>query len=225
MAVAYDTDTQALQNVSVSTVTFSHTVTGANPAIVVFVDLIGTAQTVSSVTYAGASLSSIGALDNNNVNPCRIEAWALANCASGANNVVVTLSANNSAWDASAISFTGAHQTQGSNFTGFQSANLGSASTGTVTVTTGATGDMVVDATVSTSNNGTTAGAGQTQQWRDNAGNTNTQGSTKAGGASVDMVENWDGTGFTKSLVALNVVQVAAAFDELISSRLLLSVP
>lgn len=211
MAVAYDLDTQALQNVNVSSVTFSHTTSGTNRALVVFVVLIGVAQTVSSITYALTNLTLIGVRQHSGgATAGTIEAWGLANPATGANNVVVTLSANNSAWDASAISFTGAHQTTASAFTGFQHAgNANATATVSATVTTGTTGDMVVDCTESQAGNGTTSGTGQTQRWQDNSGSTNTQGSTKAGAASVTMTENWvpNQDANVLNIAALNVVQ------------------
>lgn len=213
MAVAYDNDTQALQNANVSSVTFSHTAAGSNRGILVYVCLQGTSQTVSSVTYAGASLSLIGAQNNSDTSgPNRLEVWGLAASATGANNVIVTLSANNTAWDASAISFTGAHQTQASNFTGFQSAaqDNGISASISVTVTTGATNDLVCSGTCSTfGGDGAAPGSGQTQQWLDNSGATNTMGSTKAGGASVTMTENWGTNDAVATIAAVNIVQVS----------------
>jgi hypothetical protein len=203
--VAFDARTTNLQNASSSTTTFSHTVTGSNPALVVFVALTGTAQTVSSITYNGVSLTSIGTVnDTLGATKPRLEAWGLSGPATGAHNVVVTLSAANSGWDAIAVSFTG---TAGSGtFDGFQSAIQSGAGTSvTVTVTTGDTGDMVVDCTASCADNGTTSGSGQTQRWQDNSGTSNTQGSTKAGGASVAMSESWDNSTDGKVLVGINV--------------------
>lgn len=212
MAVAYDLDTQSLNQVNLSTVTFSHTTSGANRGLLVYVILQGTAQTVSTITYAGVSMTFIDALNTTCASAnCRVEAWGLAAPASGANNVVVTLSASNTAWDVSAISFTGVIQTDPI-ADGFQSAN-GAVNTLSVTVTTGQSGDLVSDCTGSTVNNGTTSSPG-TQQWQNNTGPTNTQGQTTAGGASITVTENWDGTGPSppcKGLIAVNVKQAAGA--------------
>ena len=209
MAVAYDNDTQALNNTNVSSVTYSHTTAGSNRALAVFVALHGTGQTVSSITYAGTALTVIGTITG--ATNQRLEAWGLAAAATGANNVVVTLSASNDGWDASAISFTGANQTFGTCFTGVQSANNGTGTSITNTVTTGQTNDVVVSGTCSSSGDGTAPGSGQTQQWLDNSGASNTMGSTKAGAASVAMVENWINSPGTDgcSAIAVNIAQVS----------------
>lgn len=203
--VAFDARTTNLQNTTSSSTTFSHTVTGSSPALVVFVVLTGTAQTVSGVTYNGVAMSSLGSKNSTLGNPtqCRVEAWGLAAPATGAHNVAVTLSAANSSWDVIANSFTGT--AAAGTFDGFQSAEGSSASSVSVTVTTGDTGDMVVDCSGSTADNGTTSGAGQTQRWQDNSGSSNTQGGTKAGGASVTMTENWDSNDNGKILVGVNI--------------------
>lgn len=209
MSVAYDNDTQALQNVNVSSVTKAHTTAGINRALLVFVDLLGVSQSVSSITYAGKALSLVRAA-NAGTNQ-RLEVWGLVNPAIGANNVIVNLSANNAAWDASAISFTGADQDASTVFNGAQ---VGASSNGdlsvVVTVTTGKSGDMVVAGTSSIARNVAAPGAGQTQQWSDNSGSTNTMGDTKAGAASVTMTENWDNIdlgGNQFMAIALNVAQ------------------
>lgn len=203
--VAFDARTTNLQNTSASSTTFSHTVTGSNPALVVFVALTGTAQTVSTITYNGVSMSLIGAISgvNGTVKP-RLEAWGLSGPATGANNVVVTLSAANASWDAIAVSFTGT--AAASTFDGLQTADhTGGLSSLSVTVTTGNANSMIVDGTCSTADNGTTSGAGQTQRWQDNSGSSNTQGSTAVGGASITMTENWDASTDGKVMIGLNV--------------------
>lgn len=204
--VAFDARTTQLQLVAGTgtSTTFAHVVTGSGPGILVWVILTGTAQTVSSVTYGGQALSLIGSKNGTIATICRLELWGLTACPTGSNNVVVTLSAANSAWDVISDSFTGVAAAGA--FDGFQSTeNTTGTATLTVTVTTGDTGDMVADATASTADNGTTSGAGQTQRWQDNSGATNTQGSTKAGGASVAMSETWDGPDTCHLLAAVNI--------------------
>jgi len=212
MAVAYDNDTQSLQLAATNTTTFAHVTSGADRAIVVYVALVASAQTVSTITYGGQSLGLIYAYDDTWLGG-RIEAWGLANCPTGSNNVVVTLSANSAAWDVSAISFTGAHQTGGTTtFNGAQ-VNWNAESTALASVAiTSATDAMVVSGTLSTQANGTAPSGGGTQRWLDNSGSTNTQGSTWPGAASVTVTENWDATrsvGYFKVL-ALNVSATAA---------------
>jgi len=209
-AVAFDAVTTAL-NTNASSKTQAHTVTGSNPAIVVFIVLSGQTVTVSSVTYAGAGLTQIGTTLDFGIGGsiARLVAYGLENCATGANNVVVTLSGTNPSFDTAIISFTGVQTT--SAFDGFQSTTTIGASANNLsrTVTTGATDDMVVDATGSTSANGTTSSPG-TQRWLDNSGGTNTRGATTAGGASVTVTENWDASSQNFGLVAFNIKQYVA---------------
>lgn len=213
-AVAFDAVTTSLNNGALdSPKSFSHTTTGSNRALVVFVVLTGTAQTVSSITYNSVALTFFNAFNLTGTPTARLEAWALSNPASGANNVTVTLSAGNADWDIIAESFTGAHQTTTSLLTSWQTAQSLDATITTATVTS-ASGDMVIDASQSTGNNGTTSGTGQTQRWQDNTGGTNTQGSTKAG-PDTTMAESWDSTcgasDACHGVAAMNVVQVVAA--------------
>ena len=207
-ASAYDNDTQSLNLVATNTTTFSHTAAGSERAITVCVMLTGTTQTVSSITYGGTGLSSIGSGNFGAVG--RIEAWGLAASATGANNVVVTLSAANAAWDASAVSYTGANQSGGtSTFNGFQSAGNASGSDTSIAVTvTSTTNDLVSDCALSVNGNGTTSSPG-TQRWQDNSGLTNTQGQTAAGATTVTTTETYDsvaGTTNQYNLVGFNVV-------------------
>jgi len=207
-SVAYDNDTQQLQIVTTNTTTFSHTTSGANRALVVYVILSGISQSVSTITYAGTSLALIGARDDSDTSGTRIEAWGLAAPASGANNVIVTLSASNAAWDVSAVSFTGAHQTGGSTtFNGFTGADAdGVTASVSVNITT-TSSDMVTDCSASNSNNGTTSSPG-TQIWQDNSGATNTQGQYYAStGTSETLTETWDVISFGKQVVGLNITK------------------
>jgi hypothetical protein len=209
-AVAFNAVTSSLQIVSTNTVTFSHTTAGLDRALVVYIATAGT-TTVSGITYAGTAMTLIGSFALA-ASAGRVEAWGLTNPATGANNVIVTLASSSTAWDAIALSVTGAHQTHASCFTGVQTAGNTSTTNLTVTITTGQTGDLVVSGTISTAGNGTTPGAGQTQRWVDNAGGSNTQGSTKAGAASVAMVENWDAVNTNAyGMVAFNIGQSGVA--------------
>jgi hypothetical protein len=191
MAVSFVADTQALQNVNASSVTFSFPA-GTADAIAVFVMLEHTSQSVSSITFnVTENLASIGAFSETTTpNACRIEAWGKAPSVGGTHNVVVTLSASNTAWDASAISYLGADQTGGSStFNGFQSTQGNNSVLNLSVTVTSASGNIVQDGTCSVIQaNGTTASA----DWTDNSGSTNTQGKHYAGATSVVCTENWD---------------------------------
>jgi hypothetical protein len=196
-AVAWNATTSALQNVGTNTVTFSHTVAGGTPAIVVYVPMLGTAQTVSSITYAGQSLA-LGCAQNITGTTGRVEAWRLLAPPAGTANVVVTLSGVNAAWDAVATSVSGAES-----FGACFEADGGATNVMSQTVTAGASGDLVIHGSISTADNIATVTA--TSRWSDNNGSTNTQGGTTSGGASVQVTHTWDNSSAGKGLIAFNI--------------------
>ena len=137
-----------------NSLTFSHTVgaAGTNRLLVVGVSICTTGfnnYTVTSVTYGGNALTSVGGISGfwfESLFPLRLgfvrsETWALAGPATGPNNVVVTLSGTTN-FVAGAISFTGASQTipPGTFFSA-----TGTSTTPSVNVTTVNEGDVVID--------------------------------------------------------------------------------
>lgn len=198
-AVGYVSDTQALQNSGVDNFTFAHDCgAGSNRALIVSVD-IQNQSTVVSITYGGVGLTQIGGTNFGALS--RLELWGLVAPATGANDVIVTISAGDQ-WDASATCFDGVDQTGGATtFTGYATqAGAGASATTTVSVTSGSTSDMVLSVTVSTTDDHSSVGAGQTKQWEDNSGSTNTAGSTKTGAAgAVTMDHTWTGNGVANS--------------------------
>ena len=125
MAIAFDTITTPA-NVTATSLTFSHTTTGANRILFVGI-LTGGGDIVTGVTYAGVSMTLVNKniLASGNV----IYLYVLVAPASGANNVVVSQSAS-AFLDAAAISYTGAKQS------GQPDANTTGAGTGTSLTTT-----------------------------------------------------------------------------------------
>lgn len=108
MAVAFDfgtgTNTSAINAASK---TFSHTCSGSNLILIVGVAWTSASVTVSSVSYNGVALTAVAAVSaNGNI---KVQYYYLVAPATGANNVIVTMSANASFVTASA-SFTGASQ-------------------------------------------------------------------------------------------------------------------
>ncbi len=158
-----------------NSLTFSHTIgaAGTNRLLVVGVSICTTGfnnYTVTSVTYGGNALTSVGGISGfwfESLFPLRLgfvrsETWALAGPATGPNNVVVTLSGTTN-FVAGAISFTGASQTipPGTFFSA-----TGTSTTPSVNVTTVNEGDVVID-TVARRNASPaiSPGSGQTQRW------------------------------------------------------------
>jgi len=219
-AVAYDNDTQLLNQTLVATVasTFTHVNTGSNLALIVAIMMPGTDPGTWTVTYNSVAMTLIGNTTFQNnvpVDVARLYLFGLAAPASGSNTVSVTSSLGTLNTDLSAISFTGADQTGGTTtFNGYvskQSEDLENPVS--VTVTSGSTNDMVLAATISVANNHSGQGAGQTNRWEDNTGSINTAASTKAGAAgTVQMDETWDdvaSTG-THDVVGVNITAAAS---------------
>lgn len=88
---------------SASSITFSHTTSGANRYL--FVAVATAASAITGVTYNGSSMTKLNGLVSDS-----FTVWGIAGPTSGANNVVVSLSGS-SAIRAIAHSFNGANQT------------------------------------------------------------------------------------------------------------------
>lgn len=107
MAIAYDTITNAgLWDGSQSSVTWSHTCSGSDRALVVYVN--PWQNSCSGVTYNGVSMTALGTYIT--ASGWKLYAFYLKNPASGTNNVVATLNTSTYVRTA-AVSFTGADQT------------------------------------------------------------------------------------------------------------------
>lgn len=209
MAVTLDATSSVFTSAGSST-TLSHTTSGANRGLLVFVGIetaLG-APTVSSVTYAGVSMTLVrsDAVASGSV---RSEIWKLAAPASGANNIVVTLSA---AADHAVAgqSYNNVHADVVSNHNGV------ALTTGNPSVAvTSAVGELVADITHSQRDNTDaqiSPGAGQTQRWTQGAGDNRprAKGSTEAGAASVTMSWSYAAATREKTLSAASVKEVVA---------------
>lgn len=119
MAVAFDAvgPSAAGQTASNPTsVTWSHTCTGSNRALLVFVAVgqnsggDGT-KTISGVTYAGVPMTHLGTRHTNDDTFGYLACYGLAAPATGANNVVVSFNSAPSVAECASESFTGVDQT------------------------------------------------------------------------------------------------------------------
>lgn len=197
MPIAHDLTTQATAN-SVTSLTFSHTVSGADRLLIVGVQTNG--SNVTGVTYAGVAMTAVGQLTSGGV---RVEMFRLIAPATGANSVVVSVAATTDI-GAAASSYTGAHQTT----------PLGAAATASGTGTeptvnvVAAVDDLVIDATGMV-NAVLTAGPGQTQRANYSTGVDLLTGvmSTEPGAATVTM--SW--TGGTNDWAAIGVAMKPVA--------------
>ena len=109
MAIAFDAATSGGYVTSTS-MTYSHTVGagGSNRLLVVGVDVFNSADTVTGITYAGISLTKIVHITSSG-NSVTNHLYYLLNPATGANNVVVSLSVSNNVASGCA-SYTGIKQ-------------------------------------------------------------------------------------------------------------------
>ncbi|MBI3812387.1 MAG: hypothetical protein HY283_09330 [Nitrospirae bacterium] len=209
--IAFDAPSSATNNTA--SLTWSHTVgAGSNSILVVGVSILNnSSQTVTGVTYAGVPLTLIGS-QNNGTN-ARVELWYRLVPATGANNVVVTLSAA-AAVVGGAVSFTGVDQTSPVDASAFNSGNITPV---TVTITTVTNNAWVVDvlASLASSANTVTAAAGQTERWNVAIGgnpNARGAGSTKGPISPAGAVTmSWSLTGGPPRRSAIGAVALKPA--------------
>ena len=200
MAIAFDAASSASGN-SVSSLTWSHTCTGADLILIVGVSWFGSARTVSGVTYAGTALTSVGSANSGGQ---KMEIFRLVAPATGANNVVVTMSSAGETV-AGAHSYTGVDSTT-------PLGTFASAIGGPTVDVTSATDEVVVDC--ASMDNLLTVGAGQTQRWNISLGGglTSGAGSSEPGAATVTM--SWSGTPtFAWSIGGVSMKPVGAGVE------------
>jgi uncharacterized repeat protein (TIGR01451 family) len=174
--------------VTAASLTWAHTIgaAGVNRILIVGVSIRNSSsQTVSNVTYNGTNLTLVG--QSTNSTNARVEIWRLIAPATGAHNVVVTLSAA-ARFVGGAASFTGVSQTASLALGAFFPAT-GNTPTPTVNVTSVLQGQLVIDtianANLATATAAPCVGAGQTQRWTDRTTN-GTAGNNTPGAGSTE---------------------------------------
>ena len=199
MAVVFDAATTAQTAFNV-TLTWSHTTSGTDRALFVAVTAN---ESISGVTYNGVSMTAVETGETH------IRLYALANPATGANNVVVTTSGGDGAIVAVAASYTGVDQTTA--YDGVQ-ASLTGGTAPSVTVTS-ATDNLVVGMSGVKDNSGhavQTAGAGQTSRGSITQDGAYVILSDEAGAASVThSYTRTDGAFYSQNIVGVNVIAAA----------------
>lgn len=93
MAIAFDT-VSGLQSATSNSITYSHTCTGSDRFLMVGVNTFDATTNVTGVTYNGVAMTAHPSNPQSSGASERIWVYYLANPASGANNVVVSLSAS-----------------------------------------------------------------------------------------------------------------------------------
>ncbi len=163
-AIGHDASTSCTPT-SANSFTWSHTTAGVRRILIVGVAIRNdSGQTVTGVTYGATALTQIGAATSGT--SVRTELWRLVAPATGANDVVVTLSATAKA-SCGASSLTGVDQSSP-----IDDSNFGTGtSTSPSTSVSASDGGWVVDALAFRAVNGpsgkpsATPGSGQTERW------------------------------------------------------------
>jgi hypothetical protein len=165
-AIAYDTssDLGVSGTISSSPASYSYTVTGSNPAIVVGVVAAGT--TITSITWNGTALTQITSQNDTGLGGNRVTyLYALTGAASGTHNIVFTYTGGSGLLRPKVSSYSGVGLT-----TDGSGKNEQSATNLTVTQTTTIANDWLVAFYRSDNSNTAvaTAGAGTTARKADN---------------------------------------------------------
>ena len=216
-AVAHQTTTGYTQSTLANSKTQSFTVSsGSNLCLIVTVGIETASRTVSGITFNGVALTKKS--DHSYLTPTppiRSEIWYLVNPAVTSANVVITIASSQTAIFSGGItSVTGCHQTTP---LGTAVESGATAANPSVTVTDGATGDLVLDFLVENWG-AVTVGAGQTVRF-DNGCLTAFcyHGSTEPGAASVTM--SWTHSSADRLLVGINIFQATGTTDETFGFR------
>jgi hypothetical protein len=159
-----------------SSLTFSHTTpAGSDRMLVVGISFDNDDRDVTGVTYGGTPLTFAGKRENSD--DATAEIWYLVSPPVTTANVVVTLSGSISSsygFVAAALPLNGVHQTTP---TGTFQSSSGGGTSASLSVTSAASGDLVVGvyAAEQDSNSGSCAqGAGQTEHWDARGGSSGT---------------------------------------------------
>lgn len=207
-AVAWQSTTAFINPTADTSHTESVTVSsGSDLAMVVSVGIEDATNTVSSITYNGTNLTHHSRHACSPVST--IEWWYLVNPTVTTANVVITVTGAEQ-FTGGVTVVTGAHQTTPLGTVTYNGTGSTCATTAnpSITVTDGATGDLVIDHLME-SQGSHTVGAGQTERFNNACQNSYcSTGSTEAGGSSVTM--SWTLGAGDRQQSAVNIFQAAA---------------
>jgi hypothetical protein len=184
---------------------FSHTVSGSNRLLTVSFSLHEVSRTVSSVSYAGQSLTKLQ--HKNRGSDIRAEVWYLVNPPTGTNNVSINLVLENNV-SVGAISYINVNQSRPISR---NNVKTGSGSSQAVTMTIPSnTGDMIQDVIASREVLNLSVGANQTQRWNRVIGEqTYLGGGSTQPGAPTSVTINWKNNVSSKwAMIGFNINQV-----------------
>ena len=213
-AIVYDTSSSGTNETGVTTLTVSHTVAAGSNLFLIcgYTAQDDTAITSPTVTYNSVSMTAVTSSKQSTTGTRTVEMFSLVNPAAGsAHDVVFTFSQTMNTIAGGCSSFSGVDQ----------STPLGTAVTNSTTGTssavtaTSATGEMVIDFQVTSSNltaRSFTQAAGQTSNWKQYPASANCSGgsSREAGAAAVAMGWSWSGGAEYQALSAVSIKPAAA---------------
>jgi hypothetical protein len=182
-------DAASSDSTSDTSLTFSHTTSGSNRAIGVCVGWrVNDGQSISGVTYNGVALTEDAnspVLDGRTATAL----YSLVNPASGANNIVVSLSGAATSIASIAVSFTGAHQTT---LTGTSATDTLDNGTSDSLDVSSASGEIVFDCLAHyASGEAATPGGSQTERGDLGDGDLSLAASTQPGATTTSMSWSW----------------------------------
>ncbi len=214
MALAFDAASGA-NGSSVSSLTFSHTITGSDPVLSVLTG-INNNIAVTGITYNGVALTQVSGAAQSGVNTYT-DAWLIIGPATGANNVVVTWASAGSRTCAIGISLSGGHQTTQPDIGG------GATATGTsVSTTLSLTADQCwgIDC-IGGANAGPTPDAGQTARNEQSPSFYNLRASTEGPDGTGNATMGWTfaADSVAQSLVFIKPAAAANGWGPLLALR------
>lgn len=187
-----------------NSVTFSHTCTGSNLGLLVFVACRTGSADLAGATYNGVSMTKEVDVESNNV--CGVQAFSLIAPATGANDVVLDFGSNFVLSSAVAISYTGVDQTDMIEATNSVTAFNTSVSGTVTTVTNDA---LAIDCINLQNAHTLTVGSGQTERNNTDHSDANLgriavseEGKAISGGVSMDWTIS-SGDNYAQALLAI----------------------
>lgn len=194
-AIAYDAIGAGGASSPATSVTYSHTVTGSNPGIIIMVmigDVNGGAGTVTGVTYAGSAAAQTQTWGPTGGR--KMDMWDKTATATGANNVVVSY--GNSVYsDVNSLSYSGVDQTNLED----TSTQSNGASPRTVSITTTADNCWLVGSASDLGTGPATASTGTTSRGTAGAMRIGDSNGAKTPAGSHSMA--WTGSGTINALM------------------------
>lgn len=160
MAIAFDAATSD-NGGSVTSLTTEHTCTGSDLVLIVGTSVGSSTQTVTGVTYNGVGMTKVAGSEVSQSQNGTTALWYLINPATGANDVVVSISSSQNI-SVGIASYTGASQSSQADVSSTNTA--GSGTSFSTTLTTSTDNSWTIHQVSTNQNDEITAGSGTTRR-------------------------------------------------------------